>query len=379
MVSKMKGLVITHPGLEAVSAKEVKELIGSDCAMNSSVALFETDKFEDFASLCYRSQSAMRVLHLFMNFEISDLEDVFEPVSEYDLGDYLKEKTFAVRSWIVNNDNIDTMESEREVGAIIHDKYKASVDLENPDVTFFIYVFEKQFYFGVDFAGFDLSKRNYRLFCQSDSIKGTLAYSLVRLAGFKSGMNFLDPFSQSGTVCIEAAFHASKKPIRFYDKDRFAFHRFPQFEGFDFDGFFAHHDNFSSDNSTTINCFDSQQRHVRAAEKNAKVVGLNKMLTFSRLEVEWMDTKFDKGSVDCIATNPPRPSVHFTRASLEKSFQEFFYTADFILKPEGKIVVLGKNYPKLLALAQRYNFVLKANFEVFQGKEKFNILIFHKD
>ena len=102
------------------------------------------------------------------------------------------------------------------------------------------------------------------------------------------------------------------------------------------------------------------------------------MINFSRIEVEWMDTKFEKQSVDCIVTNPPKPSIHYTNDSLEKAFQEFFYTANFVLKKDGKVVVLGKNYPKLLGLAQRYNFTLKANFEVFQGKEQFNVLIFTK-
>ncbi len=376
----MKGMIITHPGLQAVAAKEVKELIGVIPSIGPSVALFESDKIEDFCLLCYKSQSAVKVIQLFMKFEIQELEDAFEEIKNYDLSLFLKDRTFAVRAKIINNDSLDHMETEREVGAILHDAYKAEgakVNLDDPDLTFYVYVFNEMFYFGLDFAGFDLSKRDYRLFGQSDSIKGSLAYSLVRLSGYEKGSIFLDPFSQSGTVCIEAAIFASQRPVRFYEKDRFAFHRFPHLEGFDLDGFFEKHDKFEP--VKDINCFDGQQRHLKSAEKNAKVIGVNKILNFSRLEVEWMDTKFEKESVDCICTNPPRPSVHYTSESLEKAFQEFFYTADFILKPEGKIVLLGKNYPKLLGLAQRYSFTLKSNFEVFQGKEQFNILIFTKN
>ncbi|HII72253.1 TPA: methyltransferase, partial [Candidatus Woesearchaeota archaeon] len=356
----MKGIVITHPGLQAVAAKETKDIIGKDCTIRDSVALFDTDEVRDFCTLCYRSQSAMRVLQLFTEFEVERLEDSFEAVQEYDLLKYLKGKTFSVRAWIVNNDSLDTMETEREVGRIVYEKYSkdgVKVSLEDPDVPLFVYVIGKSFYFGIDFAGFDLSKRNYRLFCQSDSVKGTIAYSLVRLASYKKGLVFVDPFSQSGTVSIEAAFYASGKPVRFYEKDRFAFHRFPHLAGLDIDGLFGKHDLFD-DSVKDINCFDGQHRHVRAAEKNAKVVGLQKLINFSRTEVEWLDTKFEKESVDCIATNPPRPSTNYTSDSLEKAFQEFFYTADFILKPDGKVVILGKNYPKLLGLAQRYNFTL---------------------
>ena len=69
------------------------------------------------------------------------------------------------------------------------------IDLESPDVTFFVYIIGKRFFFGVDFAGFDLSKRNYKVFALADSIKASVAYSLVRLAGVKNGMVVLDPFA----------------------------------------------------------------------------------------------------------------------------------------------------------------------------------------
>ncbi|MFC1723135.1 THUMP domain-containing protein, partial [Nanoarchaeota archaeon] len=339
----MKGMIITHPGLQAVSAKEIKELLGVQPSIKDSVALFETDKVEDFCLLCYRSQSAFKVLQLFTSFEASELENTFDAIKEYDLSKYLKDKTFSVRAKILENDSFDTMETEREIGAIIHEKYDAKVSLENPDLQFFVYVYKDQFYFGLDFAGFDLSKRTYRLFCQSDSIKGTLAYCLVRLSGYEPGVIFLDPFAQSGTVCIEAALFASNKSPHFYDKEKFAFHNFPHLEGIDIDSFFEEQ-NALQQGVKGLNCYDSQQRHVKAAEKNAKAIGVNKLLNFSRTEVEWLDTKFEKKSVDVITTNPPKPSVHYTSESLEKAFQEFFYTADFILKKEGKIVVLGKNY-----------------------------------
>ena len=61
----MKGLIITHPGLEAVSGKEIKELINQDCELERSAAVFSAEKLEDFCTLCYRSQSAIRVLYLF--------------------------------------------------------------------------------------------------------------------------------------------------------------------------------------------------------------------------------------------------------------------------------------------------------------------------
>jgi putative N6-adenine-specific DNA methylase len=378
----MKGVIITHPGMEAVSGKEVKELTGADCKVSDSVVLFDVKRLEDLCTLAYCSQSAIKVVYLLFSSSVKKLDDVLPKIGALDLSEWLKGKSFVVRSKIVDNDSIDTMESEREIGEVIYEKCNkstgATVNLDNPDIPFFAYVHKDMFYFGVDFAGFDTSKRNYRIFCQSDSIKGTVAYALVRISGYDGRQSLLDPFCQSGTVAIEAAFFASKKPINFYSKDQFAFLKFPQFKDFDFEKFFAKLDKFS-ESSLSITCSDSQQRNVKSAEKNAKIAGLNKLMKFSRLDVEWLDTKFEKNSIDLIVSNPPKVSRLLTEKGLDKIFQEFFYTADFILKPNGKIVILVKSYAQILNQAQRYNFALKSKFPVHQGKEEFTILIFEKE
>jgi 23S rRNA G2445 N2-methylase RlmL len=374
----MDGIVITHPGLEAVSGKEVKELIGADCTIEPSVAQFKAAKLEDFCTLCYRSQSAIKVVNLLLSGRVKSIEEVLPHIGNLDLAEWLKGSKFVVRSMIIDNDDVDTMESERLIGEVIHEKYNAKVDLENPDVTFCMYVFRDRFYFGVDFAGFDLSKRNYRIFALSDAVKATAAYALVRLGGYKKGMTMLDPFTHSGTVSIEAALFATKKPVNYYGKDRFAFLNFPQFKGIDFTKFFEKHDRFDDD-LKGITASDSQQRHVRAAEKNAKIAGLNKQINFTRMDIEWLDTKFEKLSVDRIITNPPKASRLLTEKGIEKMYQELFYTADFILKPDGRIVLLAKNYIQILKHAQRYHFELKGSFKFMQGKEEFSILVFEKE
>jgi tRNA (guanine6-N2)-methyltransferase len=304
------------------------------------------------------------------------LDDLLLDIKKLDLSTWLQGTSFVVRSKIIDNEKLDTMELEREIGAVIFEKYKSKVDLENPDITFFVYVAGNDFYFGVDYAGFDISKRGYRIFCQSDSIKGTVAYSLVRLSNYKNGDILLDPFCQSGTVAIEAAFFAAKKPVNYYNKDKFAFLKFPVLKDFDFEKFFLKMD--KSVDVKGITASDNQQRSVKAAEKNAKVAGLNKQINFSRLDIEWLDTKFEKGSVDIIVSNPPKISRLLTEKGFEKVFQEFFYTAEFILSSKGRIVILAKNYKQILGQAQRYNFTLKSNFPIHQGKEEFNILIFEK-
>jgi 23S rRNA G2445 N2-methylase RlmL len=377
-VTEMQGAIITNPGIEAVSGKEIKELIGADCKIGRSVVTFEVRDIEELCTLCYCSQSAVKVLHLLFAGTVNGIDGSCDAVKRLDLSAWLGGRSFVVRSRIVDNEEIDTLESERLIGEVIYEKYHAKVDLEHADIPFFAYFIGNELYFGVDFAGFDMSKRTYRIFALSDSVKATVAYALVRLSGYKAGMSLLDPFVQSGTVVIEAALFASRKPVNFYSKDRFAFLRFSQLKDFDFGRFFEKHDGQAAD-VKGITASGSQQRHVKSAEKNAKVAGLNKQISFTRMDVEWLDTKFDKESVDCIVSNPPKMSRLLSEKGFDKQFQELFYTADFVLKKDGKIVILAKNYSQIIRHAQRHHFNLKSNFPVWQGQEDLSILIFEKE
>jgi putative N6-adenine-specific DNA methylase len=367
----LKGLLITNPGTEKIAAKEVEEIIGKKSEIEESVVLFDVEKSEELMKLCYLSQSASKVVEL-LHVQDANLETALEKINSLDLSKWLN-GTFVVRAKVYDNEDFDTLDTERQVGEVIHEKYNAKVNLNDPDVTFFICVYEEKLYFGIDYAGIELSKRSYRLFGLSDSIKATIAYDLVRISGYKPGQVFLDPFSHSGIIAIEAAHYATKKSVNYFNKDKFAFIKFR-----DCEPLFKQWDKYTEE-LKGITASDCQQFHVKASEKNAKIAGINKQINFSRMDTEWLDTKFEKGSVDHIVCNPPRATRLLTEKGLEKIFQEFFYTAEFILKPEGRMVLLTKNYSQIIKYAQRHNFILKGNLEVRQGKEDYNIIVFTKN
>ena len=39
-----------------------------------------------------------------------------------------------------------------------------------------------------------------------------------------------------------------------------------------------------------------------ASKKNAKIAGIKDWIEFSRIELEWLDTRVEKNSIDIIAT-----------------------------------------------------------------------------
>ena len=154
---------------------------------------------------------------------------------------------------------------------------------------------------GIALNPFDLSKREYRIFSHSSDIKGNLAYSLLRAAGYRHGKFLFDPFTRAGTIAIEAAIFSSGFPVNYYRKESLSSHlsRLPPFSNTDFGSFFAAVGKEAAAKAEKrlkkakpkILSSSPSMQYVRSAEKNAKIGGVNKLMRFSRLDIEWLDAK----------------------------------------------------------------------------------------
>lgn len=363
----MKCLAITYNGLEDIAAKEIKELTKAKCTTKETVVLFNAGK-EKLAELCYRAQSLIKVLWLLDSFKFKDLfKEAEKSVKKLKL-DMLKKKTFSVRCKRIGEHGFSSQEAAAKIGEFILKNVKTKVDLENPDYTIYIYVYQKKAYLGIDFTDFDLSKRDYKVFAHAGSIKGTIAYSLLRIADYKKTQTMIDPFSD-GMIPIEAALFVTGFPVNFYRKEKFAFLKFVSFNFDKIDK------KTKLKQKTKINSLNSQMPFVRSAQKNAKIAGMNKNINFSRMDVEWLDTKFKKAEIDKIVTK-----INFTKRTNQKDFEkiikELFYQADFILKKKGKIVIMTNAIEIIKKYADRFKILEER--QIKYGEEKPNIIVFGK-
>ena len=196
----MKALAIVNKGIEDIAALEIKEILKTDCKVNDGCAVFDFKERKELDLLCKKARSLKRVLIFLEN--VKDIKEI----KNIDVSKFLTGKTFRVSSEVIDNEifNLDA-----DVGEIIFEKEKAKVDLEKPDVVFFVYVARKETYFGIDVSG-DLSKRDYKIFTSQRALKGNVAYALVRLSGFSKGKVLVDVFSTS-EIPIEAALFAKAK------------------------------------------------------------------------------------------------------------------------------------------------------------------------
>ncbi len=84
---------------------------------------------------------------------------------------------------------------------------KGKVDLENPDVIFFVYNYERpiisELIYERDVSRLLDRRYNARPMNHPSSISPLLARGMLNIAGLREGENFLDPFSGTGTFLIE--------------------------------------------------------------------------------------------------------------------------------------------------------------------------------
>ncbi len=389
----MKGLAICSKGIEDICATELKELINARTKLEEGAVIFSFNKWEDLFLLCYKAQSVDKILLLFDYFRFK--EDLFErlesAIKKANIGYWIDEKTrFRVSCKKTNrNKNILSEEILSKTGSFIINKiketkkFKPKVDLEDPDLIFFVFINSKDTcFFGLDFSGTELNKRDYKIFSHRGSLRGTIAYSLVRIAKVKENEVLLDPFCRSGEIPIESAIFLTSFPVNYFSKNKLLFLRFRPFKNFNFENFFSRVDNkIKKLKKTFINCFDSDLRNITAAKKNAKIAGINKIINFSRLDLEWLDTKLSRGSIDKIITHPIEFSKNKDVKAVEKIYREFFYQAEFILKRDGKIVIIFRkkeSFDLLEKCASEYGFIVIGGRTVYCGKEPFTVSVFEK-
>ena len=369
----MKGLAITSKGIESTAATEIKELIGSNCKIEESCVIFDIKKLSDLCLLCYKSQSADRVMHLVGSFSFNNFFDDLESfIKKIEFDNWIiKLKKFKVECIRTGSHDFKSTDAEKKFTEIM-DKKGFRLDNFYYKIIFLIYIIDEKCHIGIDFAGFELNKRSYKVYLHPDSCRGTIAYALLRESGFKKNEVLLDSFSRDGVIPIEAALYASNFPCNHYKKDKFAFLRLNL--GFDAGKFFSAIDKKIKKNKPKIYSYDHLFKYVDYSRKNSKIAGVEKQINFSRTELEWLDIKFKKESVDRIVTRLPESK----NTNIEKIYNEFFYQSEYILKSKGTIALISRIPNTVKQHAVKHNFTIAEEKSVWSGSEELKLLLIKK-
>ncbi|MFP4523811.1 MAG: THUMP domain-containing protein [Candidatus Woesearchaeota archaeon] len=362
-----------------VEAEARLRSFGHEVTKGDTCVVFHESSVRDLLAAAYLMQTPTRVGALLCSAEVTpsleeSLHNLETAIGSLDFERFLsKDKSFSVVCSREGTHDYNSIDLAQETGRVIRRLAKESlgeaprVDIKKPDILLYLHVDEDQAWLSLDLLGYDASKRPYKVFNNPHSMKGPTAASLLMASGWTPGKVLVDPYAGGGEVPIEAALMASGKSLRYYEKDLLVkkHHFFVEHA----DKVLAEMDKAIVDVADkTVHCFDAQLRNITAAKKNAKIAGVDKAVEFSKMDVEWLDTKLTEKSVDCIVTQPIEASKHVPQKKVSDLNKQLFYQADFVLAKAGSLTFLCQKPEDLTSAADEYGFVVDTQEQVFTGK-----------
>ena len=371
----MKYIAVSVQGLEQIAIDEINSLIKAKTEIihpgRILVEIEENSRKQPgrlgerrattIQTLIYNTRSLIYIYQFIDQAKIKTLENIKALAKKIDFKALIKE-TFLVRCERNGTHSFNSLDVEKGIGTIIHEKYKIPVNLNNPITTIYADINEENCIIGIDLVGYKLSKRDYRIKIISSSINACVAFSLIKFANWKEKESLLDPFTKTGEICIEAAMFALNVSPQKHLKDKLLITKLKKC-------------NFKDKEKTAkvnLTAADEIMSNIRNTEINSKLAGVNKSLKFSRLETKWLDSKFKKNSIDKIITFPPQISQTHTAESIEQIYHDLFYNAEYILKKSGSIVLLmNRNLELLNRYSTEFNFKITKTLEFEHGNQKY--------
>ncbi len=205
-------------GLETVLVEELRALGANDIEGGRGGVHFAGDRATLYrANLWLRT--AVRVLQPLLEAVVTSPDELYEAVRTIDWSQYLTpEHTLAVDSNVRDSRITHSKYAALRVKDAICDQFidlcgrRPSVDVESPLVGLNLHVYRDRAVLSLDSSGESLHKRGYRPILTRAPLNEALAAALVLLTGWKGETPFVDPMCGSGTLPIEAAWIALRRP-----------------------------------------------------------------------------------------------------------------------------------------------------------------------
>lgn len=352
----MKIAVVCDGQAEQFVVEEIKRILGKDAEAHQGFALVEGDMNEAIL-LCLRSQLASRVLQYYSHGPISKPEDIAIPKPDI-------QGTFKITCNREGTHQFQARDVQEYLGEAVH-KQGHEVSLSKPQTIIHCQVRNDTYVLGIDLAGKDLGKRPYKAFHTRTSLRATAAAAALYAGKYAPGMCLVDPFANDGVIAIEAVLMAGSSPQK-YEYD-FAFQRL---------GYEA--PEIPPLEETQVTAFVDSLNLLKMARGNAKLSGVEKQLTLTKCEIGWLDTKFEKQTVDLIVTHPPTSGKSTPLKAIERVQDDLFYQAKYVLTPKGKVVLIAEKKAELVNPAQHHGFMLEKDHVIQVGASLLHILVFKR-
>lgn len=322
-MSKYQLIATSAMGLEAIVAKEVKDL-GYECEVENGRINFRGDELAIVRSNLWL-RTADRIKLKVGEFKATTFDELFEKTKALPWEQFLPENAeFPVSGKSVKSKLFSVSDCQAIVKKAIverlRNQYKKTgwFDENGPLFKIEVSLLKDVALLTIDCSGAGLHRRGYRAGQGEAPIKETLAAALVQLTNWTPDRPFVDPFCGSGTIPIEAALIGQNIAP--------GFNREFVSEAWDWisdklwdEGRTEAEDLAKYDQPLDITGSDVDHRMVKIASENAFEAGLGDLVSFKQMQVKDFTTTKDYG---VIVGNPPYGERLGDKDEVEKMYRD---------------------------------------------------------
>jgi 23S rRNA (guanine2445-N2)-methyltransferase len=296
-------------GLERILADELSGINAGDIEPGRGGVGFSGDRATLYkANLWLRT--AVRVLQPILEAEVHSPDELYQAVQTLDWSQHLTlDHTFAVDCNVRDSQITHSLFAALRTKDAICDQFVArcgkrpSVNVEEPMLGLNLHIYRDRAILSLDSSGESLHKRGYRPILTKAPLNEALAAALVLRSGWNPQTPFIDPLCGSGSLPIEAAWIALRRPPGLTRK-RFGFMGWMDF---DISLWTAVRDEARhgvlKKLPAPIVGLDIRRDAIAHSETNARAAGIGHLLKFARQDIR--DLYPPPGEVGTILCNPP--------------------------------------------------------------------------
>ncbi|MEW8997184.1 MAG: class I SAM-dependent RNA methyltransferase [Thermoanaerobacter sp.] len=377
-MSKIEFIASTLFGVEAITAREVKELGYKDVTVENGKVTFVGDE----AALCRSNlwiRTAERIYVKIGEFTATTFEELFEGTKALPWEDWIPEDgRFPVEGYSIKSKLFSVSDCQAIVKKAVVERLKKKYKkewFEENGATYKIKfsLMKDKVTLMIDTSGDGLHKRGYRVISNEAPLRETLAAAMIMLSFWKPDRPLIDPFCGSGTIPIEAAMiginlapglkrqFVSEKWWRISNK----LWKEAREEAVGA---------IKKDITLNIKGYDIDENAIKLSKDNARKAGVEKYITFENIPLKDLKTDDKYGVIIC---NPPYGERMGELKEVEKLYKEMgkvFKKLDtwsfYILTSHERFEKLfGREASKKRKL---YNGMLKAYYYQYYGPKPEN-------
>ena len=298
-------IATTTFGIEAVTAKELKELGYEDLIVENGRVTFEGDEM-DIAICNTWLRTAERLYIRMAEFKALSFEELFQGTLAVDWGNLIPEDG---KMHIVGKSVKSQLHSVPDCQGIVKKAVVESMKKkyasewfseEGPVYKIEVAILRDIVTLSVDTSGVGLHKRGYREYAGEAPLKETLAAALVLISKWDNTRVLADPLCGSGTIPIEAALIG--KNIAPGINRNFACETWPNMDSEIWDQVREGARKTVNNNEIEILASDLDGSLLRTAIANAEKAGVKDYIKFQKISMQSFTSRQKYG---VIITNPP--------------------------------------------------------------------------